>query len=187
MDVKTLCLGVLHLEDASGYEIRKMFEEGLFSHCLEASYGSIYPALNRLADKGLVVCRNELQQGRPDKKVYSLTDEGRFEFSQALLQELAEDKFRSEFLFVSVFADLLPPRHMTDLVNRQIASMKRLAEETANSGAQSNSAGVRFVKGFGQVMYEAAIKYLEENRHLIETKVNLEVHRETAALTHHHK
>ena len=40
MDVKTLCLGVLTLGDASGYEIRKQFEEGPFAHFFGASYGS---------------------------------------------------------------------------------------------------------------------------------------------------
>jgi len=50
MDVKTLCLGVLSLGDASGYEIRKMFEEGPFAHFHHASFGSIYPALSPLLD-----------------------------------------------------------------------------------------------------------------------------------------
>ncbi len=181
MDVKTLCLGVLHLGDATGYEIRKMFEQGLFSHCLEASFGSIYPALNRLAEDRLVVCRDERQNGRPDKKVYSLTAEGRAEFSQAILKDLAEDKYRSEFLFVSVFADLLPPNHMTELVDQQIATMKRLADEITSSSAETNTAGIRFVQGFGQVMHAAAIKYLEENRHLIEKDLTPEIPLETPA------
>ncbi len=184
MDVRTLCLGVLHLGDATGYEIRKMFEEGLFSHCLEASFGSIYPALSKLAEDELVICRDERQSGRPDKKVYSLTEEGRADFKQAILQDLAEDKYRSEFLFVSVFADLLPQRRMSELVDRQIARMKLMAEETANSIAESDTAGMRFVNGFGQIMYEAAIKYLQENRHLIEKDADRKVQRTTPVLSH---
>ena len=43
MNVRTLCLGVLSAGEASGYEIKKEIEEGLFSHFIEASYGSIYP------------------------------------------------------------------------------------------------------------------------------------------------
>ncbi len=48
MNVRTLCLGILSLGEASGYEIKKDVEDGLFSHFIEASYGSIYPALNQL-------------------------------------------------------------------------------------------------------------------------------------------
>ena len=41
MNVKTLCLGFLSTREATGYEIKKEFEEGFFSHFIEASYGSI--------------------------------------------------------------------------------------------------------------------------------------------------
>src|SRR3546814_3071348 len=54
MDAKTLCLGVLSRGAASGYEIKKAFEEGPFSHFHQASFGSIYPALNALSADGLV-------------------------------------------------------------------------------------------------------------------------------------
>ncbi|GEQ96922.1 hypothetical protein JCM17844_05590 [Iodidimonas gelatinilytica] len=53
MDVRTLCLGILALGDASGYEIKKMVAEGSFSFFSEASYGSIYPALTKLTDEAL--------------------------------------------------------------------------------------------------------------------------------------
>ncbi len=41
MDAKTLCLGALSRGDASGYEIKKAFEEGPLSHIHEASFGAI--------------------------------------------------------------------------------------------------------------------------------------------------
>ena len=52
MDAKTLCLGALSRGDASGYEIKKAFEEGPLSHIHEASFGAIYPALTRLDEQG---------------------------------------------------------------------------------------------------------------------------------------
>ncbi len=48
MDVKTLCLAVLFQGEATGYEIKKAFEEGPFAHFQRASFGSIYPALSKL-------------------------------------------------------------------------------------------------------------------------------------------
>src|SRR3546814_13530763 len=77
MDAKTLCLGVLSRGAASGYEIKKAFEEGPFSHFHQASFGSIYPALNALSADGLVAGRAQAQQKRPAKKIYSLTPKGR--------------------------------------------------------------------------------------------------------------
>ena len=48
----TLCLGILRFGDATGYEIKKMVEEDMFNHFIEASYGSIYPALTRMSQDG---------------------------------------------------------------------------------------------------------------------------------------
>ena len=76
MDVKTLCLGALSRGDASGYEIKKAFEEGPLSHIHEASFGAIYPALTELERQGLVTGREMAQEKRPDKKVYALTEAG---------------------------------------------------------------------------------------------------------------
>ena len=76
MDVKSACLGVLACGDATGYEIRKQFEEGPFGHFFHAGFGSIYPALNRLQTEGLVSCMSLTQDRRPDKKIYTITAKG---------------------------------------------------------------------------------------------------------------
>ena len=64
MDVKTLCLGVLCHGEATGYDIKKHFESA-FSHFFLAGYGSIYPALAELTERGLVLCEEQAQPGRP--------------------------------------------------------------------------------------------------------------------------
>ena len=171
MDVRTLCLGVLSQGDATGYEIRKMFEDGPCHHFIEASFGSIYPALTRLTDEGLVSYREEEQEGRPGKKVYSITDEGRAHFQEALLQPPAVDKFRSEFLFIMMFADQLPSQHVKELLDRQIADLKRDAAEVAETMVDANTPGRRFVNGFGQDVLAAGIEYLERNRDWLEADI----------------
>src|ERR1043166_3201232 len=77
MDVRTICLGILTRGDATGYEIKKLFEDDDYQHFVEASFGSIYPALSRLTEEGLVSVREEAQEKRPDRKVYSITPAGR--------------------------------------------------------------------------------------------------------------
>lgn len=169
MDIRTLCLGVLTLKDSTGYEIKKMCEEGALCHFLDASFGSIYPALSRLTEEGLVSCREESQPKRPAKKIYSITQRGREEFRESLTKPLLEDKYRSDFLFVSLFADLLPPGHMHELIDNQITWMKQQAEHMAEGISDSNSAGAQFVSGFGQASTKAIIQYLEKHRQSLET------------------
>src|SRR5689334_13005282 len=117
MDVRTICLGILTRGDATGYEIRKTFEEGGLQHFVEASFGSIYPALGRLTEEGLVSVRAEPQEKRPDRKVYSITPEGRSELLATLMRPLAEDRHRSPFMFAMLFSDLLPGSRVQSLID----------------------------------------------------------------------
>ncbi len=180
MDVQTLCLGVLNRGDATGYEIRKMFEDGPYHHFLEASYGSIYPALTRLTERQLLSFRTEEQEGRPGKKIYSITEMGRAKFQKALLKPPAVDKFRSEFLFIMMFADQLPLEHVKELLDRQIADLKRDAAEIAEMMVCADTPGRRFVNGFGQEAIAASIDYLERNRDWLESDI-AQVRRTAAA------
>ena len=50
-------------------------------HFWSESYGQIYPGLKRLAADGLVEKKTERQKGRPDRHLYSLTEEGREELA----------------------------------------------------------------------------------------------------------
>jgi DNA-binding PadR family transcriptional regulator len=167
MHVTTLCLGALAFGDATGYEINKMFEDGPFSHFLDASYGSIYPALTRLTDEGLVTCRTEQQEGRPDKKIYSLTEKGRRQLGDALGQQLAPDKFRSEFLFTVLFAHLLPRDRVRSLVDQRLAAMKEKVEDLSQAD-EEDTPGMDFARRYGHAVFAASIEFLERNRHLIE-------------------
>lgn len=168
LDVRTMCLGALSIAEASGYELQKNFKEGPLAHFLEASYGSIYPALTRLTDEGLVTCSEHTQEGRPDKKVYAITPDGQDALEVALRASPAEDRFRSEFLFFMSFSDLMDTSQVSGLIDDRIntaRSRQALLEETDPSDI---TAGQKFVLGYGRAMLEASLKYLQENRSLVE-------------------
>lgn len=172
MDVRSLCLGVLSLGDASGYEIKKAFEEGALSHIHAASFGSIYPALGALVDDGLAVMREVEQEKRPDKRVYSITPAGRQALRRALNGDPTADKIRSDFLFGIFFAQELTPDELARRIDRRI-DWYRQALEQMRSCAEENDAtlppGPRFTRGLGEAVYCAALDYLEANRdHLLE-------------------
>ncbi|MDA1097829.1 MAG: PadR family transcriptional regulator [Proteobacteria bacterium] len=171
MDVRTLCLGVLSLGDASGYEIKKRLEN-VFSHFYDASFGSIYPALKRLQTEGLVRSETEQQAKRPDKKVYSLTVEGRLTLVRELNNPPGRDRVRSEFLVAMFFADLLPAGQVGEMIDRRIAEHRSLGAELAEREARGTAAQ-RFVAGYGRALYEAAASYLEDNRYLVESEALL--------------
>ena len=164
MDIKTLCLGVLSRGDATGYEIKKAFEEGPFGHIHVASFGAIYPALNMLSTAGMVVGTDMPQDKRPDKRVYSITAAGRDALMEALMAPPDEDKVRSDFLFILFFAHLLPAPRLAALIDQRIAWYRGCLERMEACGCQEARAGERFVHGLGLAVYRAAADYLTRHR-----------------------
>lgn len=165
MDVKTLCLGVLSRGEATGYEIKKICEDGPFAHFYAAGFGSIYPALNALSDEGLISMREVLQDGRPAKKVYALTAAGRLALTAALSEPPAPDRLRSDFLFMTFFGELMPARDVDRLIENRIALLRGKLADMRTCAEEVASGGPAFTLGYGIAVYEAAADYLETHRH----------------------
>ena len=163
MNARTVCLGILSLGAATGYEIKKMVEDGMFNHFIEASYGSIYPALTRMTDNGLLDCREESRAGRPDRKVYSITGAGRAELARSLSVSPRDDIFKSEFLFMMLLRDHLPREHLSQIYAQRLADERAEYETIRGMADGCDHSGTRFVTGYGLAIFEARIRYLREN------------------------
>lgn len=166
MDIKTTCLGVLALGEASGYEIRKEFEDGPFSHFAEGGFGSIYPALTRLESEGLATSMALPQDKRPDKKVYRITDAGWDHLEARLRDKLpGEDKYKSDLLFILFFSDWQNAKWIARVIDARIAWYREKIEGLEScAGELPDVSGRRLVHGFGLAVYRAALDYLVENR-----------------------
>jgi PadR family transcriptional regulator, regulatory protein AphA len=165
MDTKTFCLGILSFGDATGYEIKKQLE-GPFRHFYDASFGSIYPALGKLTDAGLVERTELAQDKRPDKKVYSITPKGKMALIDELAKPIADDKVRSDFLSTVVFSELLSPSTLDAMIADRIAGYDKAIEEL-DCEEDITGPGAHFVCGFGKAVYSAARDYLDNHRHEI--------------------
>ncbi len=165
MDVKTVCLGMLTDGEACGYDLKKQFESS-FAHYFAAGYGSIYPALSALAAEGLVDCREIPQDGKPDRKVYRITDAGRAHLLEALDNPAPTHKVRSEFLAMITFAHLMTAEQIeTVLANRlaEIDEYMKMFAEFEDECMADWPAGMQFVCGCGKAVMQAMQRYIEEN------------------------
>ena len=170
MDVKTVCLGMLTDGPASGYDLKKQFESS-FAHFFAAGYGSIYPELSALAESSLVECEEVPQEGKPDRKVYRITEKGWDMLYAELANPAPSHKVRSEFLAQMAFAHLMTPEQVQTVLDSRIADADRNLEfidEFENSCDCDWPAGVRFTLGFGRAMLQAMKTYVEENRHMFD-------------------
>lgn len=167
MDARTLCLGILTLGDASGYEIKKTVEEGPFSHFHQISYGSLYPALRKLLEEGLVTCREVVQEGRPDKKVYSVTEDGHRSFRDALHNPPERDHIRIDTLVYLFFGHIMEAEQRAAVFDGYLAQLKQQQAEMADWDLTGASPQRLFVHGFGVEYYKFATAYMERNRDVL--------------------
>lgn len=168
MDVKTVCLGMLTDGEASGYDLKKAFESS-FAHCFAAGFGSIYPALATLSEQGLVSCQEVPQEGKPDRKVYQITDKGMQHLLQELENPAPSHKIRSEFLATMCFAHLMSPEQVQTVLDSRIEDVERnlrLIDEFEHSCDEDWPAGVRFTLDFGRTMLRTMKEFVEQNRHM---------------------
>jgi PadR family transcriptional regulator AphA len=78
MSLKHAILTLLETEQGSGYDLLKRFQLRL-GFFWNASHQQIYAQLKSMHTEQLIAFELEKQTNRPDKKVYTLTEQGRLE------------------------------------------------------------------------------------------------------------
>jgi DNA-binding PadR family transcriptional regulator len=81
---------------ASGYDLARRFDASI-GHFWSASHQQIYKVLGRMESDKLVAADLVAQAGRPDKKVYAITDEGRDELRDWLAKPSPPEAVRIDF------------------------------------------------------------------------------------------
>src|ERR1700712_5765734 len=161
MNVRTVCLAILYDAEATGYEIRKLSTDGEYCYFVDASYGAIYPALQKLEADKLVTSRVEQQDGKPAKKIYSLTPAGRREFINSLFEQLGEDEFRSEFLLFARFASELPQSLVQVRLRERIASLDQAIAEMSKLATNHSQPADRWIIDYGRSCMAYARDYID--------------------------
>lgn len=87
-------LGLLNYGDMSGYEIREVFKDSL-NYFWTAQTSQIYRELGVLEKNGWIVKQTIEQDGKPNKNICSITDDGR----QELQHWLATSKIDMDMAF----------------------------------------------------------------------------------------
>ncbi|MEO6472565.1 MAG: PadR family transcriptional regulator [Aeromicrobium sp.] len=81
---------------ASGYDLARRFDKSI-GHFWKASHQQIYKVLARMEGDKLVESHLVEQTGRPDKRDYAITGEGRDELRRWTVEVTPPEALRSEF------------------------------------------------------------------------------------------
>ncbi len=128
MSLKAAILGFLSLEPTSGYTLKQRFD-GSVSSFWSVTQSQIYRELHALEREKLVAVHRQHGDGKPDRKVYELTDEGRRELSNWLRQPLEPLHLRHPLLLKFVFSADIDPEHLDLLLEQFREEMVGTLEE----------------------------------------------------------
>jgi PadR family transcriptional regulator AphA len=180
MSLRYGILGLLSKWDASGYDIKKEFDDfmSIFWH---SHLSQIYPELSKLEKEELVEGRLVPQDGKPHKKLYSITSRGVDELSKWLLTHPETPKIKDSFLMQSFFMDNIPAdevifqlKYYQKERQQRLDKMKRTVQEKWESIKERNVMTPRILMGSAvlkrgieqEVEY---IKWCEETIQLVES------------------
>lgn len=119
---RTLILGILLDGPLHGYEVRRRLELWGADQWARVAFGSIYHGLAKMADEGLL---SRVEEGRGGKTVYEITEKGRAEFTQLLLNHWWEIKpIVDPFQVALTFLDRLSPADLVDAMKGRAVQLR---------------------------------------------------------------
>lgn len=126
MSLQFAILGILTYFPMDGYYLKKVFDKSI-NYIWTANLSQIYRELASLEKKGYVTSSIKPQEDRPDKKVYSITEEGRKAFEEWLVdfpESLISPK-RDEFMLRMLFGSKIGKAEMKRQFERFIEQREK--------------------------------------------------------------
>jgi DNA-binding PadR family transcriptional regulator len=172
MDTKTIILGFLMYGSMTGYELRKFFSIS-FSFFSGLSYGSIYPGLRKMEKEGLITMRLEVQDGPPNRKVYTITDLGRKAFAEAIEAPFHFERQKNAFLSRLFFFAHLPQEARRNIATKYLHAVKQIQEELEAARPKIETHADRYQHlsfQFGVRFFQDMVRNVSEIVHALENE-----------------
>lgn len=128
-----LGLAVLRLladEQMHPYEMQQRIREYAIDHVVKVAHGSLYHAVARLTEQGLIEPVETCREGRrPERTVYAITEAGRDEARSRLREFMMRPAQEyPSFGMALAFVSMLPPAEAASLLDRRSVALEaRLA------------------------------------------------------------
>jgi PadR family transcriptional regulator, regulatory protein AphA len=173
MSLNYSILGFLNLGAMTGYELKKAIDSStqFFWH---AELSQIYPTLKQLEKKHWVAVKVIPQTGKPDKKLYAITEEGRFELVRWLKEPLDESQpVKSPILLKLFFMGELSPSELiaqlrcqlevqrARLKRFQLDSPQQIADATLSVEQDLNATLWELLRQYGEQQTQTSIEWME--------------------------
>jgi DNA-binding PadR family transcriptional regulator len=155
-------LALLANGPAHGYELKQALEQRFGSVLPPLNAGQIYTTLSRLERDGFVDDDAVAQNGRPNKRVYRLTEAGRAELTGWVQDSTPSTRLKDDFFIKLVLARSAGIAEPLQLIDRQRAAYLQALRELDDVAAQTNGDDTAALLVEGAALHlEADLKWLD--------------------------
>jgi DNA-binding PadR family transcriptional regulator len=162
-------LGTLAQGLAHGHEIRRLAERMDVENWSETQVGSIYNALRRLDEEGLIeAVRTEQAGRRPERTIYTITNAGSQELASLQDQVLHDITLPPDPFDVALWISASPPTpSLAAAIDRRSQSLRELRNRLADERTRLTEAGYLPLVGqllfrHGELRIEAELRWHAE-------------------------
>ena len=137
MSLPHIILGMLRKNPRSGYDLKKELET-VIHYFWEADISRIYRSLGEMKKHGWVEFETVIQEGSPNKKVYSLTEIGRKELQRWLAETGKPTATHNPFLAQLHFSDAIPVEEQLQVMEARLKSLREEVAELERRASNQN-------------------------------------------------
>jgi DNA-binding PadR family transcriptional regulator len=174
---KYAILGVLCMKPCSGYDIKKFCDKTI-SHFWNENFGHIYPVLKQLLEEGFILPADK-ESSDDRRKIYQITEDGKQEFMNWLVQAPELQPPRSELLLKLSFGNYMPKEKVFEFLNevrerntRNLKHFKAMeASYISSTEAKKDPAFPYWLASLrlGIVNAEAVLKWCKDTQQLLKS------------------
>jgi len=158
-------LALLTEGPSHGYDLKDEFDNLTGPHFGTLNIGHLYQLLERLARDGLAETHREPQDTRPDRLIYTLTDKGRAELTDWLVQSpRPASGYRDEFFLKLGAARRLgdPERIRHIITNRRLTLLQELRDLAALRAAAGTTTYDRLLTSAAELHNRSLLDLLDQ-------------------------
>jgi len=184
MSLQNALLGFLNYRPMTGYELKQTMDVST-SNFWHAKQSQIYTTLKKMEGNGLVISDVQAQDGRPDRRVYTITQTGIADLRSWLSQPVMELQARKELVLLKLFfsADEKKQALITqlqlqrDLHQRELLRYQGETKVVIQQFAAALPGGAKkallwnATRRYGEMYEEMAIRWIDETVKLIKEEL----------------
>jgi len=169
MSLSHAILGFLRQQAQTGYTLKNEHFDKSVAYFWPADQTQIYKTLDKLVEQGFATSEIEFQSDRPNRKVYTITKQGKAELERWLSEAIEPPMYRDPLLVQLFFSDFIDRETMISVLKSAkvkheecLGALKAVNLPAVAKCADYETLAARLTLELGFKSKEAYIEWLDE-------------------------